>query len=204
MMMASPASARTAEVSSRPFSPRLVPHLDSTRHRERERVRTGLDVGPVLEAEGVADDALGRHHVVPPALDRLALAPRPPHGPDAVRVAEPKDAVAGDHGRARVRARRRLHDLAHGAKDVVAVDAELARLLERVGEEVEEELRVGRRVDVAVRVVVEVVAQVVGVGQVAVLRARTGSEGRQDTVPRPRCRPERPRDTQGAVRPPSS
>lgn len=140
--------------------------------KEAEENRTGLDVGPVGKAERVTDDALGGHHVVVRARDRLALAPRPSHRPDPVRVAEAKDAVPGNHGRAGVGARGVLHAFADGAEDVVGVDAELARLLERVGEEVEEELRVGRGVNVAVTVVVEVIPQVVGVGQVAVLVQR--------------------------------
>lgn len=147
---------------------------------------TRLDVGPVGEAEGVADDALGRHHVVVRALDCLALPASIAHRADAVRVAEAKDAVAGNHGRAGVRAGRVLHALADGAEDVILVDAELAGLLESVGEKVQEELRVGRGVDVAVTVVVEVVPQVVGVGQVAVLMGRkrrvSGPRGGQTRV----------------------
>lgn len=134
--------------------------------------RTRVDILPVSKAERVAHDTLARHEVVPASLNLLALPASPSQGPDAVRVPETDDTKASNHARARVSARRRLHHLAHRPEDVVGVDAELARLLERVGEEVEEELRVGRRVDMTVCVVVEVVVEVRSVGEVAVLRAR--------------------------------
>jgi hypothetical protein len=130
---------------------------------------TWVDVLPLSKAESIADDALTSHEVVPSTLDLLTLPPSPPEGPDAVGIPESNDSETSDHTSARVRARGRLHDFAHGTEDVVGVDTEFTSLLERVGEEVEEELRVGGRVDVTVSVVVEVVVQVGGVGEVSVL-----------------------------------
>lgn len=130
---------------------------------------TRVDVLPVGEAEGIANDTLRGHEVVPSTLNLVALPPGPSHRPDSVGITESHDGVTSNHTSAGVGSRSSLHDLAHSAEDVVGVDAELASLLQGVGEEVEEELRVGGGVDVTVSVVVEVVTEVLGVGEVSVL-----------------------------------
>ena len=97
-----------------------------------------------LEAEHVERDALGGQHPFG-ALRRLALAEH--QRTDAVRIAEPEQAVADDHGDHGVTAAAAAIDGAHRGEDVGGRDARRAHALQLRGQHVEQHFGIGTGVE---------------------------------------------------------